>query len=345
MAIGLAALCARPTLGHAQGAAGGVSDEHRAAARALANQAADAYEAEDYQKAADLFRRAYVLMPVPTLSIYEARSLQEVGRLVEALEAFQRTAQAKLDESAPDVFVQVVNEAQPAIALLEPRIPSLRIVVSGPGHDDPELEVTMDGRPVAKVLIGIDRPVDPGDHEVEASTPSGAHAKATVTLAEREKGVVELKLQGESVAAAPLSKATQPTAAPTAAPSTSEPAVAGDPAAAGSAQRTWGYVGLGLGGAGLGLGVATGVMAMNRLSDAEAACQDHQCVEGSPGAEDAETFHRLRTVSTIGYALGAVGVGAGITLLLTAPSEPAGESDAQLSPCLGIGSVGVRGRF
>jgi hypothetical protein len=74
-------------------------------------------------------------------------------------------------------------------------------------------------------------------------------------------------------------------------------------------------------------------------------------VDGSQGAKDLDAFRSLRTVSTIGYVVGGVGIAAGVTLLLTAPeSKPAAEAHAALdtprwTPYVGLGSAGVAGTF
>ena len=159
-----------------------------AAARALANQGADAYDAGDYQKAADLFHRAYGLMSVPSLSVFEARALEKLGLLVEAFEAYQRTARARVDQESPLPFRRAVQEAAEAIVKLGPRIPSLTIVIADPGKDDPKLEVKMNGKPVERLLLGVEYPVNPGQHELVATTSSGARARPSAVAWSRSAG-------------------------------------------------------------------------------------------------------------------------------------------------------------
>ena len=104
-------------------------------------------------------------------------------------------------------------------------------------------------------------------------------------------------------------------------------------------------MGLSVGAVGVGAGAVTGLMALSRHSAAEEACLDHKCVSGTPGDEDANAFHSLRTASTICYAVGALGVGVGVTLLLTAAPDAEGNRTANVSPYLGSGSAGLAGRF
>jgi hypothetical protein len=110
----------------------------------------------------------------------------------------------------------------------------------------------------------------------------------------------------------------------------------------GSMQRTWAYVGFGVGGAGLGTGVVAGLLAANRHSSAQENCPEGKCAAGSSGAKDVDAFRSLRTVSTVSYVLGIAGVGAGVTLMLTAPKP---KEASFVRPYVGVGRVGVQGRF
>jgi hypothetical protein len=334
--MGWGVLCVDSAPAFAQSA----TEDIRGAARSLANHAADAYDAGDYPKAADLFRRAYALVPVPSLSIYLARSLEKSGRLLEALDAYQLTARSGVGADSPEPFRRAVRDAGEAIDQLEPRIPRVKIVVSGDGADDPRLEVTIDGRPVKSLLVGVEFPVDPGDHQFRATTPNGASAVGSATFGEGERKTIEIQLEGGASPPTP----TEASAPAPSQPLTTEP-MAAEAAPTGITQRTWGYVGLGVGAAGVGVGVVTGLMAARRHSAAEDACGGYTCLEGGPGTDEVEAFRSLRTVSTIGYVVGILGAGVGATLLLADPTADKQRAPAGLTPYLGPGSVGLHGRF
>ncbi|HMJ13310.1 MAG TPA: hypothetical protein VK524_17940 [Polyangiaceae bacterium] len=317
-------------LGAAGARAQEVDDTTKNAARELAHRAAAAYDRGDYKTAQDLFHRAHTLVPAPTLSLREARALEKLGRLVEAVEAYVRTVRAPLDAQAPDAFKQAVQQAQDELTKIRPRVPQLRIVVERAAPGD-TLNVTLDGKPLQRALIGVEMPINPGAHEISVSTNSGAGARARLTLREAETQVATLKLEpgasadtGRILTDASLRPDTMPERD------------------AGSAQRTWAYVGFGVGGAGLGTGVIAGLLAANRHSSAQDNCPDGKCAPGSSGAKDVEAFRSLRTVSTVSYLFGIAGVGAGVTLLLTAPKRA---EAGQLRPFVGIGRLGVQGRF
>jgi hypothetical protein len=304
-------------------------DATRNAARDLALRAAQAYEAGDHATAQDLFHRAYALVPAPTLSLREARALEKLGRLVEAVEAYVRTTRTRINPGDPEVFHQSVREAQDELAQLRPRVPRLKIVVEG--ADLSQLAVTVDGKPLRRELVGVETPIDPGPHAIAAADANGAGATQSVTLKEGESQSIALRLEAGR-APAPAGGQTRGSTA----------ALAARDAGGAGGQRTWAIVSFGVGGAGLGVGIVTGLMAASRHSRAEDGCPENRCVAGSPAADDVEAFRSLRTVSTVGYVVAAVGVAAGTTLLLTAPKE---RKSGWMSPYLGPGAAGVTGAF
>jgi hypothetical protein len=110
-----------------------------------------------------------------------------------------------------------------------------------------------------------------------------------------------------------------------------------DPPAPPNPRRAWSFVALGAGGAGLTLGLTAGAVALAAHADAEDGCPQHRCVAGSPGADAAERFRTWRTVSTVGYVVGALGLGAGVTLLLTSGHDR--KHVVAVMPALNGGSV------
>lgn len=302
-------------------------DANKNAARELAEQAAKAMAAEDWAKAQDLYQRAYALVPAPTLSLRHARALAKGGRWVEALEAYVRTTRTRLDASSPAAFREAVEQAQTELAELRPRVPRAVVVVKGIDPKSKALSVSVDGRPLAAALLGVPAPFDPGKHELVAKTSDGREAHATLEIQEKEEKSVELALPPAPEGAAPEGAPSDPSA---------------QASTARSSQKTWAFVALGVGAAGLGVGVTTGLMATSKHQAAEDACPNGQCTAGSSGADDAEAFRSLRTVSTIGYVVAVAGVGAGVTLWLTSPKRT---EQARVGAWLGPQSAGIRGRF
>src|SRR5690606_7673520 len=59
-------------------------NDYRDDARRLATEAAERYQAGEYEAALDLFVRADKLYDAPTLKFWQARCYEQLGRLVEA---------------------------------------------------------------------------------------------------------------------------------------------------------------------------------------------------------------------------------------------------------------------
>jgi hypothetical protein len=305
------ALCLALTVSAGQGhTAEPTDDGERNAARNLAEQGRDSFEKGDFERSRDLFHRAYALVQAPTLALYEARSLSKLGRLVEAEEAYLRAIRTPLGPSSPEAFRKAVRDAESEELQLQPRIPRVTIVVAGSGAQLPELGVTIDRERVKSALLGVQMPLDPGNHQLEAQVPGGEISRVQFALAEREHKTVEIRVAAPT--SAPLAVAT-----PVPAPAISTPP---EPPRS-SWHRPAAFAAGGLGLVGLGTGIVTGLMAGSKYADAERQCPNRACVDGTEGADSLSSFRSLRTVSTIGYVASAVGIAAGVTILLTAPSR------------------------
>lgn len=316
-----------------------VDDTTRNAARSLASQGKDAFDKADYERARDLFHRAYTLVPAPTIALYEGRALAKLGRLVEAEEALMRAARTSLDGESPEPFRKAVHDAEGDLLALQARMPKVTIVPTGPGASDPELSVTLDGRPLASALWSVELPIDPGEHRLGAVTPGGEPVRVTFSVVEKQRPKVELLVPARHQVATPP----QPVVVSAPPPPPSEPPPAPAPM---PWQSRAGLIVGGVGVAGVVTGIITGLMAGSRYSKAERECPDHHCVEGTDGWDALQSFRTLRTVSTVGYIVGGVGLAAGTTLYLTAPTRPAsGPRAGKLSVWVNVSSVGLAGAF
>lgn len=280
----------------------GEADSHtRTAARALAAQGSQAFDKQDYETALDLFHRAFTLIEAPTIALMEARTLVQLGRWVEAADRY--AAVQKMQSSAPNAaFTQAVDAATQELALLMPRIPLLRVELNG--LDGEAVEVAIDGRKLAVVLVGVDNPVDPGSHEIVARRPNGRTEQRSVSLREGERKEVEIVF----------------TTAPDPAPHRSEPRIVDAKEPGVPADRTLAYVVLGGGTAATAFGAVTGVMALSARKDLERECSPG-CPEDMRDALD--RYRSTRALSYVGFGLGIVGLGAGSYLLWSAEPEEA----------------------
>jgi hypothetical protein len=314
-----------------------VDDATRSAARQLATQGSEAYEAQNYAAAYDRFNRAYQLVSVPTVGIWSARSLVKLGRWVEASERYLEIERTPLAENAPPEHAKAREEAAAERRDLLAKLPQIRVLIEGAEVGD--VFVTLNGKVLNSALVGVNNPVDPGTLKVKAVRGEDV-VDATVQIAERQ--VQDVKLVFKPVEAAP--GATAPEATPeTERPGVLPPAVTPD-TSGGSGQRTLSYVALGLGGVGLAVGATFGIIAMGDKGDLDDKCNaDRQC--GPELADDVDSYDTSRTISSIGLIGGAVLVGAGAVLYFTAGSDDPKEEQARVGAFFNGQQIGLTGRF
>jgi hypothetical protein len=182
------------------------------------------------------------------------------------------------------------------------------------------LEIKQNGKPMSDALWNSAIPVDPGPHTVEASAPGKKPWSTSVNIAEgpRQEHVVVPPLENQPVEQTVL-------AAPT--PPPPEPA----PTFADNTQKTLGWVLLGVGSAGLVTSGVLALLARGDNSDAEAECRPDITQLCNPaGVEMGDSAQTKATWAGVSAGVGLAALGAGVTLLLTAPSS-AGEHGRDLA--------------
>ena len=208
--------------------------------------------------------------------------------------------------------------------------------MTGAGAGSPNLAVALDGKAVKNALLGVEMPIDPGDH-VLTTGAGGERREVSFSIAEKERKNVEIEALAPTDAAAPVAPPPPP-------PATPPPPEAPPPKPVATWQKPAAFVVGGIGVAGLATGIVTGLMAASRHATADKECLDHVCIEGSTGSDALESFRTLRTVSTIGYVVGGVGLAGGAALFLLAPSQPAtGATSVRIF--VGARGAGLQGAF
>jgi hypothetical protein len=295
--LGLCLLAARPAMAQSG------DDATRSAARALAEQGLALYDKGDCPGALDALDRAEALVRAPTLALHAARCLERLGRLVEASERYMSAQRMPLGADASEAFREAQADAAREREALLPRLPSLEIVLEGARPE--EATVTLDGKPVPAVLVGVGRPVNPGSHRVEARRGE-ATASETVTLAEAERRRVVLRLPPA-------------TALPAHAVAPSPPAPEARGVSSGAALRTLGWVGVGIGGAGILIGAVSGGLALGKRAELDdGGCVEERCPPTL--GDDVDAYNSLRTLSGAALIAGAVLASAGVVMLVVAPT-------------------------
>jgi hypothetical protein len=277
--------------------------------------------------------------------LYLGRVNLELGKLVRAREALMKASRERLDPDSPPAFQRAKDEAEGVLVGLEPRIPYLTLKVEGAPANT--VAVLMDGVKVPAPLIGVPRPVDPGEHKFEG-TEGFVADPVVVTIAEAERKTATLVIR--EIPAAPAPAPATPAAAGTAeaapigappdgkdqAPGTSGPNVL----------RLASYGAFGVGAVGLGLGIVFGLNATSKRDEANEICNTPS---GCPESQRAkiqdldDSANGASTGAIVGFVLGGVGVAAGTTLFFLSADK--GAEQAGVRPWVGIGSAGVAGRF
>ena len=326
-------IAALTTHAHAQE----IDDATRSAARQLATQGSEAYEAQNYSAAFDRFNRAYQLVSVPTVGIWSARSLVKLGRWVEASERYLEIERAPLAENAPPEHTRAKEEAAAERKDLLAKLPQVRVLIEGAEVSD--VFVTLNGKVLNSALVGVNAPVDPGTLKVKGVRGEDV-VDATIQVAERQTQDVKLVFKAE---AAPVAAAPPASAPESEQPGLLPPAVSAD-TSSGSGQRTLSYVAFGLGGVGLAVGATFGIMAMGDKGDLDDKCNaDRQC--GPELEDDVDSYNTSRTISSIGLIGGAVLVGAGAVLYFTADSGEPSREQARVGAFFNGQQIGLTGRF
>jgi hypothetical protein len=289
------------------------AQESVARAEALFRAGRDALRDGDYARACAQFRESDKLDPQPGTKLNLAACEEKRGRLATALDLF-RVVERELP--ATDERAKI---AKGRVAVLDQRIPRVRFELA-PGA--PEGTVVRLGEvELARATIGVEMPLDPGKHEIVISAAGFSEKRETIELAEGERRTVPV---------APGPKEADS--------STLDPGP--PPDSGGSSDKTLAYVLGGVGIAGVVVGGVAGVMTLQKKSVADDECDDALKICSQEGKDANDAGRTLGTVSTIGFVVGAIGLGAGAYFLL---SDSGGKETALgVHPGAGGGLLSVR---
>ena len=290
-----------------------------AAARALGQEGVKLADAGNCSEAVDRLARAEKMFHAPTTLGRLGECQVQIGKIVEGTENLNRVVREQLAPGAPAAFAAAQERAKKVLDEAKPKIAKLKIAVAAPS--DAQVSVKIDGESVPLANLNMNRPIDPGEHHIEATAPGFKPASAKVKLAEGGVDSIALTLEPDPNAA----KATPATVVINS-PSPAQPAE--QPKTDQGSSRVPAYAAFGVGVIGLGVGTVTGLMASSKKSDLESQCDANgACPESARDTLD--SGKTLGTVSTIGFVVGAVGVAAGVFLYLTSgPSSSTARASA-----------------
>jgi hypothetical protein len=315
-----------------------------AAARKLFDDALSDEQAKRFDAALEKFRRVQAVKDTPHVRFRIAACLEGLGKLHEAIDAYEATVQlGESDAKNGDV----VKGSRDRIVELTKRVSALTITL-GP-NAPPDAEIELDHEKVPERSLNAPILLNPGPHEVVGTASGATTFRTSLTLAEGARLSLVVPLE--------RTPAVRPTVDPPPNIEPPPPQPPGDgggdvpvPAHASSGRRTWGWIGVGTGGA---LLVGSGVVLLLRHNDIatlESSCKDGVC----PKPRESELTRVRSRAVTEGSVAGVLAVGgvvaaaAGVYLLFgpgasPSPAKPRATVSAFATPS--AGGLDVVGSF
>ena len=164
------------------GSALAMDEGTRTAARNLVNEGASDFKAGSFAQARDKFLEALSVAQVPTVAVWAARAHERLGKLVAAVDLYERALLMQPNELwLGSLQRDAQRHTQIELRALRQRVPRLRLEFE-PGIA-PGAQVSIDGVALPSQLLSAQLPVDPGTHSVVAVS-GGTKVERRVTLAE-----------------------------------------------------------------------------------------------------------------------------------------------------------------
>ncbi len=293
-------------------ASAGVAQAQEDVASTRFQEGREAAKREDYAAACPKFRESFALAAKAGTLLNLADCEEKTGKLASALRAYTRLIEMLPvgDDRAP-----LARDRRDKLEKLVPRI-----AIRSDAEDVTELR--FDDQPLPLTQLGTAFPVDQGGHILSVSFRKRPSLRIELVVKERERR--EVRIPG---AEAPASASI---ATPTGAPVAKEPTakktnvIAPSSAPDGDIPTT-AYVAGGVGVVGVAVSAITGVMALSKKSAMKDHCNERvEC--DAEGLDAARAGRTLSSVSTVAFAVGAVGLGVGGYLALTSGPKATGVS-------------------
>lgn len=301
--------------------------ENLVEARQLANGAADDLEAQRFSEALEKAKRAEQLYHAPPHLLMIAEALEGLGRLVEALDVYERLAAEPLAPSAPAPFRKARELGAKQERNLLSRVPSMLVDITGATIE--EARASVDNQSIA-LRSGVATRFNPGKHILRVEADGFKPVEVTVVLAE-QGGVTKVPVHLEVGNARRASEPTMDASTTTTSRRFLTPAL----------------VTLGFGVAAATAGAVTGYLSLSRVDDLKGKCladsnDQYRC---ATKYESLITEARqLSDISTSLFIVGGVAAAVGIVLLIPSKSQPS-QAAVQIEPLVGLNGAGIRGRF
>lgn len=256
-------------------------------------QGVELFRAGNFEAACGLLADSYRLEPLPGVLFTWATCELRADRVASAAQHYADFLDAVANLPPPERAAQDERRqaAQRERARILPEVPYLTVVMAADAVRTST--VRRDGEVLPRAALGVEVPVDPGEHVIDFEGADGTHAQQRVVLAKREhKTIVVGFAKPSQVAAVPTAPRRRDAPPP---PKLYERKV-----------TPWIYVTGGVGVAGLLTGSIAGLLAFNDKSAVNDLCSGPACTASGKDAADAAKLEA--TVSTVGFGVGLAGV-------------------------------------
>jgi hypothetical protein len=169
--------------------------ERKATARAAYMEGVKLQESGNCPEAISRLETAQKFYPAPTHLLHIAQCQAATGKLVEASETYETLSRTALAADAPDAFRTAQESAKKELTGIRPRIPTLRIQIVPAAGSLKSLVVKLNGKAVPNEVLGIARPVNPGNYKITVWAAGYREANTDVEVGEASAKAAELKLQ------------------------------------------------------------------------------------------------------------------------------------------------------
>ncbi len=263
-------------------------------------------EKQQFADALRVFKQAVELSPSPLHHCYVALTYFKLKRYPEARLALDRAFDAGRDHAPKWCSARLADDLSRALRVgsfaevdlsSQPRGATVSV-----SSLDPDERITTPRR----IWLAF------GAHRLQVSHPGYQSQEVDIEVTSKQLMPVDIALVASDVAGAEPPPAPEPTPLPTVAP---RPAT--DDREVGRRGRTWGWVSLSAGALAVAAGGYFHASALSTKRDAE------KLYEGADFDDRLSTFERERAIAISGYAVGAIGVGVGLYLLLRGDRHPA----------------------
>lgn len=296
------------------------------ASQYLFRQGREKVKGGDCVKAIPLFEASHRAHPSRGALYNLALCEEETGRLTIAWTHLQQLL-PMLPEGD-----ERLSDTRRRIAAIEARIARVRVDLAAGAPAG--ATVTLDGAELQAGRLGVEIPLDPGQHTIVVRAAGREDERRDLTAKAGQQQTLTVE------AGAPVARGG---AAPARALAPAAPPTPAEPQRRSSLSLAPGLVAGGVGLAGLGVMAVTGILAVGKKGELEHMCPDPTRCE-SPGPALAREGQALTTASTAAAVIGLVGVGAGATLLVWSSRS---SRTARLGPVVWAGGAGavLEGRF